>query len=233
VNQPIPSASSSELLPAQDSPGPPAVAGGGSPIARAAATSLLLIASTLLCGLRLPAGRDRTLAFEPFGFVEGVLALVVLGLFLGQGIVARPARWMDRLALAYWFGATAVLLRLALPPPGIGYWIGTVIVAAALFGAAGRDDRRRTLVTLGTALTLCGMLRFAVIPFIWRHASLPDVGPFELGGLSDWVKGLVTDYQPVRSGNEILNVVGVALYALALRHGWPASPLLAGAGRQP
>jgi hypothetical protein len=109
---------------------------------------------------------------------------------------------------------------LALPPPGIGYWMGTVILAAALLGAAGSDDRRRTPVTLATALALCGLLRFGVIPFVWRHASLPDVGPFGLEGLSDWAKGLVTDYQPVRGGNEILNVVGVALYALALRRGW-------------
>ncbi len=125
----------------------PSPAGGRR--SRAAATPLLLIGSVLLCGLRLPAAGDRTLAFEAFGFVEGVLALVVLGLFLAQGSVARPAHWMDGLALAYWLGATAVLLRLALPPPGIGYWVGTVILAAALFGAAGRDDRRRTLLTLG------------------------------------------------------------------------------------
>ena len=184
-----------------------------------------------MCGLRLPAGGDRSLAFEAFGFVEGVLALVVLGLFLGQGIVVRPTHWMERVSLAYWLGATAVLLRLALPPPGIGYWMGTVILVAALLGAAGRDDRRRTLVTLATALALCGLLRFGVIPFLWRHASLPDVGPFGLGELSDWAKGLVTDYQPVRAGNEVLNVVGVGFYALALRPGWPALPSLARGAR--
>jgi hypothetical protein len=166
--------------------------------------------------MRLPAAGDRSLAFESFGFVEGVLALVVLGLFLGQGVLERPAHWMEKITLGYWLGATAVLLRLALPPPGIGYWIGSVILAAALFGAAGRGERRRTLVTLATALALCGTIRFGVIPFLWRHASLPDVGPFALNELSDWAKGLVTDYQPVRAGNEIVNVVGVAFYALAL-----------------
>jgi hypothetical protein len=176
----------------------------------------------LLGGLRLPARGGRTLAFEAFGFVEGVLALIVLGLFLSQGVLARPAHWVERLALGYWLAATAVLLRLALPPPGLGYWLGVTIVTAALLGAAGRDDRRRTLVTLAIAVALCGTLRFAVIPFIWRRANLPDVGPFELAGLSDWAKGLVSDYQPVRAGNEVLNVAGVGLYALALRLGWPA-----------
>lgn len=194
----------------------------GSPVVRSAATSLLLLASMLLCGLRLPARGGRTLAFEAFGFVEGILALVVLGLFLSQGVLARPAHWMERLTLAYWLTATAVLLRLALPPPGLGYWLGVTLVSAALLGAAGRDDRRRTPITLAIAVALCGTLRFAVIPFIWRRANLPDVGPFELAGLSDWAKGLVSDYQPVRTGNEILNVAGVALYALALRLGWPA-----------
>jgi hypothetical protein len=199
---------------------------------RATTTSLLLLASTILCGVRLPVAGDRSLAFEAFGFVEGTLAIVVLGLFLGQSVLPRPAHWLDRVGLAYWLVATAVLLRLALPPPGLGYWIGAGILVASLLRVAGRDDRRRTLVTLGIAVSLCGMLRFAVIPFVWRRASLSDLGPFELAGLGDWAKGLVTDYQPVRAGNEILNVAGVALYALAIRLGWPTISAAAGA-RQP
>ncbi len=77
------------------------------------------------------------------------------------------------------------------------------------------------------------MLRFALIPFVWRHVSLPDLGPFGLSELGDWAKGLVSGYQPVRAGNEILNVVGVALYALALRRGWPAWRSLSRGPRQP
>jgi hypothetical protein len=150
---------------------------------------------------------------------------VVVGLFLHQRVIAPPLAWTDRLTLAYWFGATAVLLRLALPPPGVGYWIGTGILAAGLLGASGGGDRRRTLVTLGVAVALCGMLRFALVPFVWRHASLPDLGPIELGGVSEWAKGLVTDYQPVRPFNEIVNALGLCLFGLAIRRAWPQSPV--------
>lgn len=182
---------------------------------------MLLLGSAILTGLRLPARGDRTLAFEGFGFVEGVLALLVLFLFLQQGVLASPRHLLERALLAYWLGSTAVLLKLALPPPGLGYWIGTVLIAAALLGASGGEDRRRTLLTLGLAIALCGTLRFAIIPFVWRHASLPDLGPLELGGISDWAKGLVTEHEPVRAGNQVLNVMGVALYAVALRRSWP------------
>jgi hypothetical protein len=203
-------------------------------LTRPATTGLLLLGAALLCGLRLPAEGERTLAFEAFGFVEGVLALLVLFLFLRQGVLRLPGHWSERLILAYWFGATAVLLRLGLPPPGLGYWVGTAILAAALLGAFGGDDRRRSLFTLGIALAICGMLRFALIPFVWRNATLPDLGPLDLGGISDWVKGLVTDYQPVRQGNEVLNVAGIALYALAVWRSWPEldHDPLAGLGRE-
>ena len=205
---------------------PPAGARRGtlSRFTRPATTALLLLGAALLCGIRLPAAGERTLAFEAFGFVEGVLALLALFLFLRQGVLARPAGWLERLSLAYWLGATAVLLRVTLPPPGLGYWIGTAILAAGLLGAFGGDDRRRSLFTLGIAVAICGVLRFGVIPFLWRHATLPDLGPLEVSGLSDWAKGLVTDYQPVRAGNEILNVLGVALYALAIWRAWPQDP---------
>lgn len=192
-------------------------------LARPATTGLVLVGAILLCGLRLPAAAERTLAFEAFGFVEGVLALLVLFLFLRQGILPTPAGGFDRLLLLYWLAATAVLLRVALPPPGLGYWIGTAILAAVLLGAFGGGDRRRSLFTLGIAVAACGVVRFGVIPFVWRNAALPDLGPIELSGLSDWAKGLVTDYQPVRPGNEILNVLGIALYALAIWRLWPAT----------
>jgi hypothetical protein len=202
---------------------PPAVPILDSPsVASRAVTGLLLLGSAVLCGVRLPQGSERTLAFEAFGFVEGVLALLVLFLFLRQGALAPPARAFDRLLLAYWLFATAVLLRLALPPPGLGYWIGAGILGAALLGAFGGDDRRRSLFTLGVAVALCGTIRFGVIPFLWRNATLPDLGPLRLEGVTDWAKGLVTDYQPVRAGNEVLNVAGVALYAVALWRSWPA-----------
>ncbi|MFN2433100.1 MAG: hypothetical protein ABR599_09875, partial [Gemmatimonadota bacterium] len=88
-------------------------------------------------------------------------------------------------------------------------------------GAFGGGERRRSLFTLGIAVALSGTLRSAVIPFVWRNASLPDLGPLELSGISDWAKGLVTEYEPVRAGNEVLNVMGIALYALALWRSWP------------
>lgn len=211
-----------------------ALPGRSSRLTPVATTGLLLLGSAVLCGVRLPTAGDRTLAFEPFGFVEGVLALLVLFLFMRQGMLAPPRHWSERLLLAYWFGASAVLLKLALPPPGLGYWIGSVILAAALLGAFGGGDRRRTLFTLGIAVALCGVLRFGLIPFVWRNATLPDLGPLELSGISDWAKGLVTDYQPVRRGNEVLNAAGIALYALALWRAWPALDLdpLAAVGRE-
>ncbi|MBA2564254.1 MAG: hypothetical protein H0V09_02370 [Gemmatimonadetes bacterium] len=189
---------------------------------RPATTALLLLGSAILCGLRLPAGEDRSLAFEAFGFVEGVLALLALHLFIRQGALPFPSTSPLRITLPYWLCATAVMLRLALPPPGVGYWIGAGLLTAALLGASGGADRRRTLFTLGTALAICGVLRFSVIPFVWRSASLPDLGPVPLGGVSDWAKGLFTEYHPVRTGNEVLNVAGIALYAAALWRAWPA-----------
>ena len=188
---------------------------------RPAVTALLLLGSAILTGLRLPAAGERALAFEAFGFVEGILALLTLFLFLRQGVLTRPAGPLDHAVLAYWLFATAVLLRMALPPPGIGSWLGTLLFAFVLLGAFGGGDRRRSVFVLGVALAVSGAVRFAVIPFLWRNATLPDLGPIELTGISDWAKGLVTDYEPVLAGNEILNVLGVALYALALWRSWP------------
>jgi hypothetical protein len=191
---------------------------------RPAVTALLLLGSAVLTGVRLPAAGDRALAFDAFGFVEGVLALLVLFLFLRQGVLPRPAGALEHAVLAYWLFATAVLLRMALPPPGIGYWLGTLLLAFVLLGAFGGGDRRRSLFVLGIAVAVSGAVRFAVIPFLWRNAVLPDLGPIELTGLGDWAKGLVTDYEPVLPGNEVLNVLGVALYAAALWRTWPPEP---------
>lgn len=191
---------------------------------RPAVTGLLVLSSAVLTGVRLPAAGDRTLAFEAFGFVEGVLALLVLFLFLRQGVLPRPAGALEHALLAYWLFATAVLLRMALPPPGIGYWLGTLLLAFVLLGAFGGGDRRRSLFVLGIAIAVSGAVRFAVIPFLWRNASLPDLGPIGLTGLSDWAKGLLTDYEPVLRGNEVLNVLGVALYGAALWRSWPSEP---------
>jgi hypothetical protein len=190
--------------------------------AHPASTALLLLGASLLAGIRLPATGNRTLAFEAFGFVEGVLALLVLYLFVRQGTLPRPRFWFERLILAYWLFATAVLLRMALPPPGLGYWIGTAILGSVLLGVFSGNDRRRTVFSLGVALAACGVIRFGIIPFVWRNAALPDLGPLEFSGISDWAKGLVTDYEPVLAGNEILNLLGVALFACALWRVWPA-----------
>ena len=181
---------------------------------RAVLAALLFLGSAALAGVT---PRLDGVDYRAFGMVDGLFALLLAYLFLLRGVWARAAGWLGWVPVVYGTLATAQLLALLLPPPGVLQWVVVVGLAFSAFAAFSARSPTRLLAGLGTVALLLALLKFSVIPFLWVRSGPGPGEAFGLGNLAEGFRRLFVEYEPLGPGGELLGFVAIALWAAATR----------------
>ena len=189
---------------------------------RAVAASLLLLGSAVLAGLT---PLEQGVAYRTFGLVEGVFALLLSYVLVRRGAWNPAAGWTGWLPLFYGTLANAQLLELLMPPPGMIEWGVAGALSVAAWGALGRGTRHRLVVSLASLALLLAVLKFSVIPVLWRNLGPAAGTAMGLGDLAESARRILADYQPVHPAGQLVGFLALCLWALATRILWLRLPL--------
>jgi hypothetical protein len=160
--------------------------------------------------------------YRLFGMTEGVFALFLLYLLVQRRIWSQPVRWDGWLVAAYGFWATAQLLQLLLPPPGLLEWIVVpALVLAAWAALLGTGSRERLVASLGVTAVLLALVNFSIVPALWASSEAATETAFGVGSVARGLRQLVVAYEPVAPATHLLGVLSIALWGLGTRLIWP------------
>lgn len=187
------------------------------PERRGVAAALLFLGSAALAGLQLVEGGTR---YRTAGVVEGVFALLLVYVLLLRGAWIRPPGWAGWLAVAYGTAASAQLLEMLLPPPGVIQWMVVFVLAFAAWGALTAGTRTRLIGSLASLALLLALLRYSVIPVLWERVGPAPGAAFGIGDAVESVRRVLADHEPVRPAGELLGLLALALWALGTRLLW-------------
>jgi hypothetical protein len=191
-----------------------AAAAALTPARRAVAAALIFLGSAALAGVVLRAGG---VTYRAFGMVEGLFALLLVYLFLLRGVWLRPAGGVGWVAVAYGAAATAQLVALLLPPPGIVQWVVVTGLVFSVWAAFAARTPTRLLASIGAVALLLALLDFSVIPFLWVRAGPGPGQAWGLGNLAEGFRRLFVEYEPLRPGGELVGFAAVVLWVAATR----------------
>ena len=185
---------------------------------RAVAASLAFLASAALAGVALvPEGVE----YRAFGMVEGVFALLLSYLLVFRRGWHAPEDAVGWIAVAYGTLASAQVLELLLPPPGMIEWMVIAGVAVTAWGAFSGGSRRRLVFTLASLALLLAVLKFSVIPVLWGRIGPQPGTAFGLGDAAEGVRRVLADYRPLRPIGQFVGFVAIACWAAGTRLLWP------------
>lgn len=187
------------------------------PERRAVAAALLFLVAAFVAGIN--PGPDG-LSYHTLGLTEAIVALLFTHVFLRRGVWWSPAGALRWVAIAYGTLATAQLLELLIPPPGILEWLVLTGLAFSAWAIVGAGSRSRLVAGVGALALLLALLKFSIIPVLWVRAG---PGPGEAWGLGDVAEGLrrlVVDYEPVSAGGQLVGAAAIAAWAAATRLLW-------------
>ncbi|HEX2077817.1 MAG TPA: hypothetical protein VHG08_08915 [Longimicrobium sp.] len=185
---------------------------------RQVAAALVFLASGAAAGVALvPEGVE----YRAFGMVEGVFALLLAYLLVYRGAWERPAGATGWIAVAYGTMASAQVLELLLPPPGMIEWMVVAGIAVTAWGAFSGGTRRRLIFSLASLALLLAVLKFSVIPVLWARMGPAAGTAFGLGDVAESVRRTFADYRPLRPTGQLVGFVALALWALGTRLLWP------------
>lgn len=189
------------------------------PAQRAVAAALLFLGSAALAGVTLVADG---VAYRTFGMVEGIFALLLSYVLVHRGAWAGPVGVPGWVAVGYGTLASAQLLELLFPPPGVIEWgvVGALSIAA--WSALGRGSRERLVVSLASLALVLAVLKFSLIPAVWSSAGPAAGTAFGLGDLAERGRRFLADGQPVRPAGQLVGFAALCLWVLATRLVWPA-----------
>lgn len=188
------------------------------PAQRAVAAALLFLGSAVLAGVTLVADG---VVYRTFGLVEGIFALLLSYILVYRGAWSAPVGVAGWIAVAYGTLASAQVLELLFPPPGVIEWavVGTLSIAA--WSALGRGSRERLVVSLASLALILAVLKFSLIPAIWSSTGPAAGTAFGLGDLAERGRRFLADGQPVRPVGQLVGFVALCLWSLATRLLWP------------
>lgn len=187
------------------------------PDRRAVGAAILFLGSAFLAGVN--AGVEG-LSYRTFGITEAIIALLLTHVFVRRGVWWSPPGVLRWVALAYGAIATAQLLELLLPRPGILEWLVLTGIAFTAWAVVAAGSRSRLLAGLAALALLLALLKFSIIPVLWDRSG---PGPGEAWGLGDLAEGLrrlVVDYEPITPGGQLVGAAAIALWAGATRLLW-------------
>lgn len=187
------------------------------PERRAVAAALLFLGSAALGGVHLLEGGVR---YHTPGVVEGIFALLLAYILLLQGAWVRPPGWLGWLPVAYGTAASAQLLGLLLPPPGLVQWTVVFVLALTVWGALAGGTRTRLVASLASLALLLALLKFSVIPFLWERAGPGPGEALGFGSLAESVRRFFAEHEPMRPAGQTLGLLALSLWALGSRLLW-------------
>ncbi|HEU0052036.1 MAG TPA: hypothetical protein VFQ39_02620 [Longimicrobium sp.] len=187
---------------------------------RSVAAALLFLAAAVLAGVT-PV--ETGVEYHLFGMVEGVFALLLAYLLTMRGAWPAPAGVAGWAATVYGTIATAQVLELLFPPPGMIEWVVVAGVAIAAWAVFAGGTPRRLIASLGSLAVLLAILKFSMIPVLWGIG--PEKGSaLGLGDAAEGVRRAFADYRPIRPAGQLVGFVAIACWALATRLLWPRGP---------
>lgn len=187
------------------------------PARRAVATALLFLGSAFLAGVSPgPAG----VTYRTFGITEGILALLFTYIFTLRRAWIRTPGPLGWLAVGYGTIASAQLLDLLLPPPGVVEWLVVTGLALSAWAALAGRSRKRLMASLASLALLLALLKFSVIPFVWERAGPAAGEAWGLGNLAESVRRLFVDYEPVEPVGQLVGFAAIACWTIATRLLW-------------
>lgn len=185
--------------------------------------SLTFLAAAVLAGVALvPDGVE----YRVFGMIEGVFALLLAYLLILRGAWESPGTFVGWIAAAYGTVATAQILELLLPPPGMIEWMVVAAMAVTAWAAFSGGTRKRLMVSLASLALLLAVLTYSVIPVLWTRLGPQPGTAFGLGDVAEGVRRVFADYHPLRPGGQLVGFVAMACWALGTRLLWPADPVV-------
>jgi len=184
---------------------------------RAVAASLLFLASAVLAGVTLV---EHGVEYHLFGLVEGVFALLLGYILVLRGAWPAPAGLCGWAAVVYGTVATAQVLELLFPPPGLVQWVVVTGVAIAAWGVFSAGSPRRLVASLASLAVVLALVRYSVIPVLWAHLGPAQGTALGLGNIAESARRVFADWHPVRPASELIGFVAVCCWALATRMVW-------------
>lgn len=190
------------------------------PAQRAVSAALLFLGSATLAGVTLVADG---VVYRTFGLVEGIFALLLTYVLVHRGAWPPPTGLAGWVAVGYGTLASAQLLELLFPPPGVIEWgvVGALSIAA--WSALGRGSRERLVVSLASLALVLAVLKFSLIPAVWAGTGPAAGTAFGLGDLAERGRRFLADGQPVRPISQLVGFAGLCLWVAATRLVWPAA----------
>ncbi|UCC74110.1 MAG: hypothetical protein JSV86_06005 [Gemmatimonadota bacterium] len=182
------------------------------------AVSALFALSFFFAGLRVTA---TGVEYQLFGVVDGLSALLILYVLLGSGALSWPRDAWGAVVVVYAAAATAQLVSLLLPPPGVLEWVVVGGLLYAAWNASYAVHRTRVMLTLGLVALALAALKYSVLPFVWVRTELPHTPILDLRALGEGLKGLVAAYVPSRPVTQALAFVAILAWVLAVWRQWP------------
>jgi hypothetical protein len=156
---------------------------------------------------------EKGVEYHAFGMLEGVLALLLGYLLVLRGVWPRPrcvTRWA---VLIYGVVATAQLLGVLLPPPGLVQWVVVAGVAVSAWGAFS-GSRRRLVASLGTLAVMLALVRYSVIPVLWQRIGPAAGTAFGLGDVAESGRRIFADWHPTTPAAQLVAFLAVCGWAL-------------------
>lgn len=184
---------------------------------RAVAASLLFLASAALAGVTLV---EHGVEYHLFGLIEGIFALLLGYLLVLRGAWAAPSGVVGWIAVVYGTIATAQVLELLFPPPGLVQWVVVTGVAITAWSVFSGGTPRRLVASLASLAVVLALVRYSVIPVLWNHLGPAEGTAFGLGNLAEGARRVFADWKPVRPATELVGFVAICCWALATRLLW-------------
>ena len=184
---------------------------------RAVAASLLFLASAVLAGVTLV---EHGVEYHLFGIVEGVFALLLGYILVLRGAWAAPTGICGWAAVVYGTVATAQVLELLFPPPGLVQWVVVTGVAITAWSVFSAGSPRRLVASLASLAVILALVRYSVIPVLWVHLGPAQGTALGLGNIAESARRVFADWHPVRPAGELIGFVAVCCWALATRMVW-------------
>ncbi|HWK88757.1 MAG TPA: hypothetical protein VNP72_02130, partial [Longimicrobium sp.] len=182
------------------------------------AASFAFLGCAALAGVALVEGG---IEYRAFGMVEGVFALLLAHLLVAREVWDTPRTRLGWTAVGYGTLATAQVLELLLPPPGMIEWMVIAGLAVTAWGAFAGGTRRRMVVSLASLALLLAVLKFSFLPVMWESVGPPAGTHFGMGDIAEGFRRFFADYRPLRPIGQMVGFFALALWALGTRLLWP------------
>ncbi len=183
--------------------------------------SLLFLSAFFLGGLWLDAVQ---LDYHLFSIVDGLAALLVVYVLLNTAVLSWPRDAWGAVVLVYAAVATAQLISMLLPPPGLVQWIVLGLLIYFAWSAVFSVHRTRIVLSLGLVALALAALKYSVLPFVWSVTELPQTPILDLRALSESVRRLFAVYVPSHPMTQVFAFAAILAWVTGIWVGWPPEP---------